>query len=60
MHNLKLDNVKNKGISIFEGARISNGTQVLKETINSEPMKYTIGIHSSDEFKDTVYILMVN
>lgn len=56
MHNLKLDNVKNKGISVFKGARISNGTQVLEETVNCKPMKYTIGIHSSDEFKDKVYI----
>ena len=56
MHNLNLDNVKNRGISIFKGARISNGYQILTETLNSEQMKYTLGAHSSDEFENTTYL----
>lgn len=56
MHNLELDSIKNKGIPIFKRARISNGNQELYKTLNCEPMKYTMGIHSLDEFKDSVYL----
>lgn len=56
LHNLKLNNVKNKGIQVFKMARISNGNVVLNDTINIEPMKSTLGVHSSDEFINQVYI----
>lgn len=55
MHNMKLETVKNKGVSLFPGARISNGTNFLKETLGTNLMKYTAGVISLDEFNNTVY-----
>lgn len=55
LHNLKLEKRKNRGIEIFKGARISNGPEVLSSTLNTLLMKSTAGVHSIDEFKDSVY-----
>lgn len=54
--NLKLENLKNKGIEIFPGARISNGNNILANTLGTNLMQFTAGIHSIDEFKDSTYI----
>lgn len=56
MHNMKLENTKNKGTLIFEGIRLSNGKEVLDETLNQQPMKCTLGVHSSHEFEDQTYV----
>ncbi|WP_427137206.1 hypothetical protein [Psychrobacillus psychrodurans] len=55
LHNMKLETIKNKGTEIFPGARISNGSRVLTETLETSLSRTTIGIHSIDEFKNTVY-----
>lgn len=55
LHNMKLDTVKNRGIQIFDGARISNGSEVLSETLGTSLIQATAGIHSIDEFEDAVY-----
>lgn len=49
-HNLKLENIKNKGTQIFPGARISNNKLILDETFDNQPTLITLGIHSVDEF----------
>lgn len=56
IHNLELENIKNKGKKIFDLGRISNGNEVLDETIYIEPLKHTMGVHSCDEFKNKTYI----
>ncbi len=53
LHSMKLDSLKNKGTTIFSGARISNGRQILDETLS--PIKSNLGIHSVDEFEGSVY-----
>ena len=55
LHNMKLDAIRNKGTEIFPGARISNGSRILDETFKTLISKTTIGIHSIDEFDNTVY-----
>lgn len=55
IHNMKLESIKNKGIPIFEGARISNGENVLSETTTNELFSETAGVHSISEFNDKVY-----
>lgn len=55
LHNLKLDSMKNRGIEIFPGARISNGSQILEETLGTQIMKEVAGFHSINEFKDSTY-----
>lgn len=60
MHNMKLKTVKNRGISLFPGARLSNGSIILKETLQTNLMQGTAGVHSLDEFIDTVYFYMDN
>jgi hypothetical protein len=54
LHNLRLETIKNKGTEVFPGARLSNGTRVLEQTL--EPIRYNLGIHSKDEFKDKTYL----
>lgn len=52
---MKLESIKNRGVEIFGGARISNGSRIIDETLKKEPMKVTLGIHSVDEFNSSVY-----
>lgn len=58
LHNMELDRVTNKGIKIFPGARISNGSKVISETMDTRLMYETLGFHSTNEFKDTVYFYL--
>lgn len=51
-HNLKLENIKNRGTQIFPRARISNGKQILNETFLNDSISNTLGVHSVDEFYD--------
>lgn len=55
LHNMGLDTIKNRGIQVFDGARISNGCEVLSEVLETQLFKATAGIHSINEFKDAVY-----
>ncbi|MEI3614226.1 hypothetical protein [Pseudogracilibacillus sp. SO30301A] len=55
LHNLELDNIKNKGTKIFPGARISNGSQILSQIMKTSLMRDTLGLHSIDEFDNNVY-----
>lgn len=55
LHNMKLENIKNHGVMIFAGGKISNGVQILEETMKSKLMIYTAGSHSIDEYKGKVY-----
>lgn len=55
LHNMELDSLKNRGTEIFPGARISNGKKILDETLNTNLMRGTAGIHSIDEFENKVY-----
>jgi len=52
---MKLENKKNRGLSIFPGGRISNGEQMLKEVLDVPAMKSDLGYHSLHEFEDSVY-----
>ncbi|CDO04319.1 hypothetical protein BN988_02873 [Oceanobacillus picturae] len=56
LHNMKLASIKNKGMRIFPGARISNGSQIQSETLYTESSLQTIGALSINEFEDSVYI----
>ncbi|MCK6207684.1 hypothetical protein KZX50_19770 [Bacillus infantis] len=56
LHNLKLESRKNKGIEIFPGARISNGNEILEETLKTRLLMGTAGVHSVDEFEGSVYL----
>ncbi|WP_193065401.1 HEPN domain-containing protein [Oceanobacillus oncorhynchi] len=58
LHNMKLDTIKNRGSKIFTGARISNGAQILDETLETDIMHYTLGSYSKSEFNDVVYFYM--
>lgn len=55
MHRMKLETVKNRGVSLFRRARLSNGLSILEETLKTKLMKSTAGVHSVDEFDNTVY-----
>lgn len=56
LHNLKLDGIKNRGVEIFPGARVSNSSDVVKQTITTQLANETLGFHSINEFKDNSYI----
>lgn len=43
---MKLDSVKNKGVKVYQGARISNGIEILSETLETSVMYETAGVHS--------------
>lgn len=55
LYNLKLTSIKNRGIEIIPGWRISNGSRVLEETLDTDLMRSTAGIHSIDEIKASTY-----
>lgn len=52
---MRLECIKNKGIQIYPGARISNGPEIFSEILSTDLMTATAGIHSIDEFKNKVY-----
>lgn len=56
LHNLKIDGYKNKGTEIFPGARISNSSHIVKQTLETQLIKETLGFHSINEFKDASYV----
>ncbi|WP_404292621.1 hypothetical protein LG276_19835 [Cytobacillus kochii] len=56
LHRMKLETIKNKGTELFSGARISNGSQVLTETLETRLMSGTLGVHSINEFENSVYV----
>ncbi|GIO19696.1 hypothetical protein J18TS1_27960 [Oceanobacillus oncorhynchi subsp. incaldanensis] len=58
LHNMKLDTIKNRGVKIFSGARVSNGPQILEDTLKTDLMYYNLGSFSKDEFNDMVYFYM--
>lgn len=55
-HNLRLESIKNKGIELYPGARISNGQKIFRETLETELLRYTAGFHSINEFEDATYL----
>lgn len=55
LHYLKLDTIKKRGVKIYPGARISNGSQILSKTLETELMRTTLGDHSITEFINSVY-----
>lgn len=59
LHNLKLENIHNKGIKIGDNVRISNGKAVLTETIRKKPLLFTMGEHSLMEFDDNTTYLYI-
>lgn len=56
LHNLDLENVKNKGPRIFGGARISNGEDILSATLDTDIAREMMGQVSINEFKGTSYL----
>lgn len=56
LHNIEIEGVRNKGQEIFPGARISNGTRIIKDTVQTDLMKLTLGVHSAKEFNGKVYV----
>lgn len=52
---MKLNIRLNKGIVLNQGTRISNGPEVRSEVLDTILMLGTAGVHSIDEFNDTVY-----
>ncbi len=60
VHNLKLESIKNKGSQIFPGARLSNGTPILNETLNTGLISNTLGFHSINEFYDESSYIYIN
>lgn len=57
LHNLKLENIHNKGINLGNNVRISNGEGPLAETIHTLPLIETMGEHSLLEFGgDSTYL----
>lgn len=52
---MKLDRRLNKGIELYPGTRITNGPEIKSDILDSQLMKATAGLHSIDEFDNTVY-----
>lgn len=53
---MRLESVKNKGIKIYPGARISNSQQILSDITSTDLMRFTAGVHSINEFENKVYL----
>ncbi|MCQ4088446.1 HEPN domain-containing protein [Saccharibacillus sp. JS10] len=60
LHNLEFESVKNKGVEFFSRARFSNRTGVIQKLLNSDLVKYNVGVHSVDEFEGVVYCYVKN
>ncbi|MCC2477178.1 HEPN domain-containing protein [Bacillus cereus group sp. BfR-BA-02675] len=56
LFNLKLETVLNRGIELFPGARITNGSEERTKILNTQLMKSTAGVHSLREFNDATYL----
>lgn len=52
---MKLDSRLNRGIELHPGTRISNGSEVSSEILHTKLLQITAGVHSINEFNDTVY-----
>lgn len=52
---MKLDRRFNRGIELYPGTRISNGSEVRSEILHTKLLQGTAGVHSINEFYDTVY-----
>ncbi|HHT7066894.1 HEPN domain-containing protein [Bacillus thuringiensis] len=55
-HNMKLSTVKNKGIELFPGARISNGSKSISETLETNLVLHTVGSMTSGAIKNSTYV----
>ncbi|MGV2484793.1 UNVERIFIED_CONTAM: hypothetical protein FOS07_12145 [Bacillus mycoides] len=56
LHNMKLSNVKNKGTEIFPGARISNGSKAICETLDTNLVRHTVGSITRESIKNSTYV----
>ncbi|PFB58599.1 HEPN domain-containing protein [Bacillus cereus] len=56
LHNMKLSNVKNKGTEIFPGARISNGSKSISDTLDTNLVRHTMGSITSESIKNSTYV----
>lgn len=52
---MKLNAILNKGFELAPGTRISNGPDVRSNILKTDLMMWTAGVHSVDEFDNTVY-----
>ncbi|WP_258262983.1 hypothetical protein [Rossellomorea sp. SC111] len=52
---MKFNVTLNKGFELSPGTRIKNGLEVKDEILKTELMSWTAGVHSVDEFENTVY-----
>ncbi|MCA9765106.1 MAG: hypothetical protein KC455_01665 [Carnobacterium sp.] len=59
LHNLKLENIHNRGIKLGANVHISNGEGPLAETIHTLPLMETMGEHSLLEFGDEAAYLYI-
>lgn len=55
LHRMKISEQQKSGITITPGTRITNNDRFLSEFLQSNLFKLTAGIHSVDEFEDTVH-----
>lgn len=56
LHNMKLSNVKNKGTEIFPGARVSNGSKSISETLDTNLVRHTMGYIASESIRNSTYV----
>ncbi|EJR94480.1 HEPN domain-containing protein [Bacillus mycoides] len=56
LHNMELSNVKNKGTEIFPGARISNGSKSISETLDTNLARHTMGYLTRESIRNTTYV----
>ncbi|HEE9034932.1 TPA: hypothetical protein R2I11_005301 [Bacillus cereus] len=56
LHNMKLSNVKNKGTEIFPGARISNGSKSISDTLDTNLVRHTMGYITSESIRNSTYV----
>lgn len=60
LHNMELEKIKNKGTRVFNSVRISNSKKILDETIGTNLIQHTLGVHSIREFNNSTYIYIDN
>lgn len=56
LHNMELESIKNKGIELYPGARISNKNDKTEQILSDIDYIAILGAHPVDEFNDAVYI----
>lgn len=54
--NLELETVKNKGIDIFSGIRISNASSIENSVLKTDLVQATLGVHSIREIQKNTYV----